>query len=218
MDDFDEGSRKVKVYLSSFGNIDAHNDIIAHGAFKKSIGERMARIKYLWQHNTWEPIGKWQELYEDGAGLVGVGILSNATKGQDAFEFYKEGIITEHSIGFDTIQQDYNSNTGIRTIKEVRLWEGSAVTWGANEQTPVIAMAKAANMEPMEYLKIREDKLIKFLRSSDASDEAHELVEMELKQITETYRTLLVEKAAAPSDTPAPEPFTIDLLNIYKTI
>ena len=217
LDDFDEGSRKIKVYLSAFGNVDAHNDIIVQGAFSKTLKERFNRIKYLWQHSIHDPIGKWLEMGEDSTGLWGVGVLSNATKGQDAFEYYKEGIINEHSIGFDTIQRKEEGE--LTYLQEIRLWEGSAVTFGANEKTPVIAMAKSLNQEPLIYLKERESKLFKFLRNSTASDEAHDLVEMELRQITETYRTLLTEKAAqdvAPLKVDEPFSLDLDLVSIFK--
>ena len=213
LEDFDAGSRKIKVYLSAFGNVDAHNDVIVKGAFTKTLKERFERIKYLWQHNTWEPIGKWNELGEDNTGLWGVGTLSNATKGNDAFEYYKEGIINEHSIGFDTLNQRPDGD--IRYLTEIRLWEGSAVTFGANEKTPVISMAKSLNIDPIKYLQEREAKLLKFLRHSQASDEAHDCVEIELRQITETYRTLLSEKAATPAPAPQPEPFKIDLVTTF---
>jgi HK97 family phage prohead protease len=217
--DFDAGSRRIKVYLSAFGNIDAHSDVIVNGAFTKTIKERFARIKFLWQHDTWAPIGKWEELTEDAFGLAGVATLSNATKGQDAFEYYKEGIITEHSIGFDTIKSADGMQDGreVRFLNEIKLWEGSAVTWGANEKTPVIEMAKSLQITPLQYLKDREGKLIKFLRTSGASDDAHELVELELHHITETYRTLIAEAAAIKStEDPAPEPFSLNLIEIFN--
>lgn len=220
MDDFDEGSRKVKVYLSAFGNVDSYGDIVQQGAFKKTLAENMHRIKYLWQHSAFDPIGKWEELKEDNFGLMGVGVLSNSTRGKDAFEYYKEGIITEHSIGYNTEKYEDDMKNSIRILKEVKLFEGSAVTWGANDKTPLIAMAKSMNIEPLEYLKKREEKLIKFLRNNEASDEAHELVELELRHIISTYHTLIEElKQPPPVALPEPpEPLTIDLVSIYNNI
>lgn len=216
-EDLDEQSRKVKVRLSAFGNEDAHGDIIAPGAFAKTIKERFQRIKYLWQHNTWEPVGKWAELYEDAEGLVGVGELSKAQRGEDLLQFYKEGIITEHSIGFDAILSEHNPDKQIRIIKEIRLWEGSAVTWGANENTPLLEVAKSLNQNPLDFLKDREARLLKFLRTSTASDEAMDNVEIELRHILETYKTLIAAEAtkAAP---PKPEPLNINLVELFKTI
>lgn len=218
-EDFDEGSRKVKVYLSAFGNVDSDNDIIAQGAFSKTIKERFDRIKYLWQHIPYEPIGKWSELYEDATGLIGVATISNSSKGEDAFTYYKEGIITEHSIGFNVVNADpREKNNGIRTIREVKLWEGSAVTWGANERTPVLAMAKSLGLEVPDYLNQRQAKLIKFLRHAKATDEAFETVEMELSYITETYNALLKDAAALNEALQKQEPQTqYPKINLVET-
>lgn len=221
LEDFDAEKGTVVVYLSAFGNIDSDGDVIARGAFRKTLMERgvnsaKPRIKYLAQHDPMRPIGKWLELEEDEKGLRGVGKLATATRdGKDYFEFYKEGIITEHSIGFEVIQGAAKSTH--YEINEVRLWEGSAVTWGANENTPVIAMAKSANLEPLAYIEKRIERLTKFLRNGQASDEAFEMVEMEVKMLFTELKTLVTKAPEPPR--PNAEPLAnINLVELYNSL
>jgi uncharacterized protein len=59
-------------YAAAFGNVDQGGDVIAPGAFAKSIQQanREKRlIPMLWQHKRDEPIGKWTSLAEDEHGL-----------------------------------------------------------------------------------------------------------------------------------------------------
>lgn len=221
LEDFDAAKGTVMVYLSAFGNVDSDGDIIKQGAFRKSLLERgvnsaKPRIKFLAQHDPLRPIGKWLELTEDERGLRGVGKLATASRdGKDYFEFYKEGIITEHSIGFDVVQGAAKSTH--YEISEVRLWEGSAVTWGANENTPVLAMAKSANLEPVDYIAQRIERLNKFLRNGEASDDAFETIELEVKMLFTQMKALVIK---APLETPRPnaEPLKINLVELYNSL
>ena len=146
--DLDNNKREVAIYLSKFGNLDADNDIIQKGAFKKSIQERgpestsNRKIAFL-RHHNWElPIGLFTKLEEDDNGLFAVGKLGTSTIGEDAWRDYQEGIIKEHAVGFQKIidktkfiKDSSNPYGGYNLIQEVKLWEGSAVTFGANELT-----------------------------------------------------------------------------------
>ncbi len=141
----------VVLYASAFNNQDAHGDIIAPGAFAKTIRERgpqgSNRIKHLWMHWWDDMIGRPLELAEDEKGLRVVSKLSDTTLGRDALILYKDGVITEHSIGLDVMERD---DEDTRVIKEIRLWEYSSVTWGANSQTPTVetkGSGRGANAE-----------------------------------------------------------------------
>jgi HK97 family phage prohead protease len=218
LEDFDLNKGEIVVYLSAFGNVDSDGDVIKKGAFRKSLLERgpqsaKSRIKYLAQHDPYRPIGKWLEMTEDEIGLRAVGKLATSTRdGKDYFEFYKEGIITEHSIGFEVVQGV--SKADHYEIAEIKLWEGSAVTWGANENTPVLAMAKAHNMEPVNYIESRMERLYKFLRNGEASDEAFETVELEIKTLFTELKALASKGPNTPP--PAAEPLQINLVELFN--
>lgn len=222
LEDLDLEKGQVVVYLSAFGNKDSDGDVIVNGAFRKTLMERgtisqRPRIKYLAQHDPMRPIGKWLELSEDAKGLRGVGQLAiKTTDGKDYFEFYKEGIITEHSIGFEVLQGDQKNDH--YQISEVRLWEGSAVTWGANEQTPVVAMAKSMNLEPIDYIEKRIKRLTTFLRKATATDEAFEQVELEVAMLFTQMKSLVQSEPPKQKALGEDEPIQIDLVQLFNSL
>lgn len=191
--DISEKDGIVSGYLSTFGFKDSDGDIIQKGAFTRTVTERgpqgtKARIKHLLDHKTDKVIGVFQELKEDSQGLYYVSKLGNHTLGQDALHMYSDGIITEHSIGFNIIHEKSEKESNI--ITEVKLWEGSSLqTWGANENTPVLGV-KGIDKKPEEYLD-RIDRINSALRKGKYTDETFELLEIELKQIQELIKGLL---------------------------
>ena len=134
-------NRIVEGYFAAFEIVDSDNDVFVKRAFTKSINERgpkgANRIKHLFNH--WDTVGVLQELTEDNYGLRYVSKIGTHRLGEDVLKMYQDGIITEHSVGFQTIQDKSDIIDGVRYLKEVILWEGSSLDkWGANEWTPVI--------------------------------------------------------------------------------
>lgn len=170
----DVNGRIVTGYLSSFGNIDSDNDIMAKGAFAKSIAERKNDIFFLNQHDWRQPLAKFKVLIEDEKGLYFESEpIANTSYGNDVIELYKSGIVAEHSVGFQTIKSDYDQKSNIRTIQEVKLFEGSAVTLGANSDTPFLGIKSIKDA----------DTLIKALRNGNFSDELGLMIEAQIKSI-----------------------------------
>jgi len=191
--DMDSNRREVAVYLAKFGNVDSDNDVIQKGAFKKSIQERgpesssNRKIAFL-RHHDWEKqIGVFSKLEEDDNGLYAVGRLGTSTMGEDAWRDYQDGIIKEHSVGFQRVsdktkfvKDTSNPAGGFTLLQEVKLWEGSAVTFGANELTNVVSIMKSENKKTF-IDKISDDlqTVIKALANGKGSDER--LYELEMK-------------------------------------
>jgi len=145
-------------YGSIFGNEDQGNDIVQKGAFTKSLGKRPAnKVKMLFQHKTDEPIGVFEEIYEDSKGLYVKGKLALGTqKGREAYELLKMGALDGMSIGFraDPQKQGYNENKrGVRTLKEVDLMEISLVTFPMNEEA-LVQSVKGESKSIREWEKI----------------------------------------------------------------
>ena len=64
-------------YASLFGVPDGAGDVVAPGAFAKSLKARgVARVRMLYQHFAHEPIGAWQEIPRMRAGFMCVGVSS----------------------------------------------------------------------------------------------------------------------------------------------
>jgi hypothetical protein len=107
--------------------------------------------------------------------------------GEDAWRDYQEGIIKEHSVGFQRVsdktkfvKDSSNPLGGFTLLQEVKLWEGSAVTFGANELTNVVDIMKSETKKT--YIdKISDDLqiVIKALANGKGSDER--LFELEMK-------------------------------------
>lgn len=178
--DVDVKQRVVTGYLSNFDNKDYDGDIIVKGAFFKSINERKDAIWFLNQHNWKQPHGKFDVLQEDSKGLYFESMpLIDTTYSSDALKLYEAGIMREHSIGFSTVQQEYDKNQDARIIKEVKLYEGSNVTLGANPNTPFMGFKSLTTQEANDQVK----KIVKMLRDGTLTDETFELLEIALKQL-----------------------------------
>lgn len=200
--DIDTKSRKITGYLSSFGNLDHDGDIIAKGAFTKSINERIKDIFFLNQHNWNQPHGKFAMLVEDEKGLYfESNPLIDTSYSSDTLKLYEAGILKEHSIGFRTIQSDMDTKTGVRTIKEVKLYEGSNVTLGANSDTPFTGF-KSKNIKEVND---QSNLIYKAIRNGDFTDDTFTLLELALKQLQrEAYelgKTSLTETKKPLEDT-----------------
>ena len=176
--DYDEKNSIVKGYGSYFDNKDSDQDIIRKGAYKKTIEENGERVKYLYQHNMMQPIGKMEELYEDEKGLVFVASIPKTTLGSDVIELMKARVITENSVGIMPIVKENKEN--YREIREVKLYEISAVTLAANDQAKIIDVKGEKNLD--EVYK-RYDNLCKLLRKGDISDDMGYAIESELLKL-----------------------------------
>jgi len=136
-------------YAAAFGNIDSHNDIIEQGAFAKTLKEAAKRIKVLWQHDFYSPIGLPMQMEEDSKGLYVKAKISQTTQGKDALILMKDGVINELSIGYNTIKHLMDEDTGVRTLKELKLLEFSPVTWASNDMATITS---AKNNRQLEQL------------------------------------------------------------------
>lgn len=168
--DVDIAGRTVTGYYSAFGSKDSDGDIIVPGAFTKSISENgpqaANRIQFLWQHDVTMPMGKPHILKEDHFGLYFEAKVANTTWGNNALALYDAGVINEHSIGFQTIQ---SSDKGSHNeLTELKLYEGSAVTFGANPNTPFTGM-KGTIMKAQFIKKL--DGLLRGIKSGALASE-----------------------------------------------
>ena len=172
--------REVEIYFASFDTLDSDGDVFQKGAFTKSIkewgpGSANPRIKHLYNH--WDAAGVLKDMFEDEKGLRAVSVLGRHTIGKDTLLMYDDGIITEHSVGFET--QADKKETDHRIITQAWLWEGSSLDkWGANMNTPVVK-----SMEQKDYFIDKLAKLSKALYKGNYSDETLEVFEIQVKQI-----------------------------------
>lgn len=180
--DADADKGIVKGYGSYFDNKDSDSDIIRKGAYTKTIKENGERVKYLYQHNMMQPIGKMSELYEDDKGLVFVAEIPKTTLGKDVIELMKAGVITENSVGILPVVKENKGD--YREIREVKLYEISAVTLAANDQARIMDVKSEQNLK---QLYDRYDNIAKLIRKGEISDELGYALEAEILKLKSLF-------------------------------
>ena len=140
-----------------------------------------------------KPLGKMNELYEDEKGLVFVAEVPKTTFGNEVLELMKYGVIDENSVGIMPVKKDYDED-GVRMIKEVKLYEISAVTIAANDEAKILEVKGQYN--DTDYLSKRFDNLIKVIRKGSVSDDLGYLIEYEL----EVLKSLIARDNTHQSD------------------
>ena len=188
----EESKGIVEFYFSSFGNKDSDGDIMEKGSFKKSINENLSRIKHFKNHDPHLAVGRILELGEDSKGAYAVSQMSKSTIGRDTLIEYQEGMITEHSHGFQTVREAFSKEKGANVISEVKLWEVSSLTaWGANSNTPT------TGIKSLEDIETLFKNLENILTKSNISDERG----AELQKSYDHLGNLIKSLRAPSSDT-----------------
>jgi hypothetical protein len=225
--DADEKTGIVTGYAAIFGNIDSDDDMIMPGSFTKTIQERgpesaKPRIKHLWQHDSWKPIGIPKILKEDDKGLYFETQFGKDQYSQDKLQQHIDKIITELSIGYNTVKQEIVTDTNDvfqhRKLTEVKLWEYSSVTWGANSLTEVLS-AKGEDADVMSELNKRLDNLNKALKNGKYTEESHEVFESEINKIQAIIKTLKLKEPdlSTHKDEPSESKIILQtILNSFK--
>jgi HK97 family phage prohead protease len=128
-------------YASVFGEIDQQNEVVAAGAFGRTLAflRRMGRMPaMLWMHDPTQPIGIWQTIREDANGLSVEGRLALRTqRGDEAYELLKMGALTGLSIGYRVVASQIDAKRKVRILTDLDLFEISLVTFPANEAARV---------------------------------------------------------------------------------
>lgn len=187
--DVDKATRTVKAVWSHIGNKDYDNDIIAKGAFDRTIRERGPNgKKMIWSlvdhySSTKHAFGKPKELYVEGNRLIAVTDIVMTDAGEDILKLYDAGCINQHSIGFSTVVDEYDKANNVRTIKEVILYEGSAVLWGANDLTPTLDVKALTKPQQQKNIYDRLERLKSAIRNGSFTDETFSLLEIEFSQL-----------------------------------
>ena len=187
--DVDSEQRRVKAVWARCGNIDLDNDIIVPEAFTKTLAERGPGGKNLiWSlvdhcADMNNVIGKPEQIYIENDMLIAITPIVETEKGEDIIKMYEAGLINQHSIGFSTMQSNVDKE-GVRTITELKLYEGSAVLWGANPETPTLGFkGEMVIKDKKQELSNRLERLIKSFKGGKFTDETFSLIEIEIKRI-----------------------------------
>lgn len=117
--------------LSPYGNVDSGRDLVEPGAYAKTLKDAGNTRPLLWQHKPEEPIGDLTlEDRPDGLWAKGQ-LLMALPEAQKAYLLIKNRIVKGLSIGYESIKDSVEA--GVRHLKEIKLYEGSIVTFPMNE-------------------------------------------------------------------------------------
>lgn len=182
----------------------AKKSIDERGVNSNAIG----KIKHLLFHDLTKMPGKILTLEEKTidniTGIYFETKMLNTIDGNDTLIKYQEEVYDNHSIGFRYLQLEWIDNESeewdrilallinpedaekvgyLWLVKEIDLFEGSTVAFGANQLTPYLGV-KSNNKELVKVkLFERMDLLTKQLKTGTVSDESMRTFELQILQI-----------------------------------
>lgn len=138
-------------YASVFGNVDSYGDIVVKGAFANDLArwEKSGNpIPLLFGHNMSDPdynIGHVLAAEEDEVGLKVTAQLDlENPKAKQVYRMLKGRRINQMSFAYDVLDYEDDEEDVVK-LKDLRLYEVSVVTVGANQETEILAVKQAAS-------------------------------------------------------------------------
>ncbi|MER5170242.1 HK97 family phage prohead protease [Thioclava kandeliae] len=141
---------RIEGYASLYGLPDQGGDVVSPGAYTDCLA-RLAqegrRVAMLWQHDQTQPIGVWEEIFEDGTGLFVRGyLLEDVARAREARALLEAGAMDGLSIGYRVVRA-HRDPQGQRILTELDLWEVSLVTFPMLKEARVAAKAMPLGAE-----------------------------------------------------------------------
>lgn len=214
----------------------------------------VAKIKHALNHDLTTLVGKLQVLEETTKnGITGIYFeskIANTTLGNDTLINYKEGIYDNHSIGFKYNQlslieseknpvawnevvsklvnpEDAEKFGYLYLVKEINLFEGSTVAFGANSLTPFLGV-KSGNKESMTLALVSKlNQLESTVKNGMQSDEMLSTFELQIKQfkqilkeieVAEVFDKSTLSKEVPNEAKPSEKMKTINVSEIIKNL
>ena len=119
----------IQGYASLWGVADLNGDVVARGAFADSLKRTGAGgVRMLHQHESRAVVGVWDEIVEDGRGLLVRGRMADwSPEARYAQALSRAGALDGLSIGFRAAKARRDGR--LRVLSGVELWEVSLVTF-----------------------------------------------------------------------------------------
>jgi uncharacterized protein len=144
---------RIEGYASVFGLLDRVGDIVEPGAYKSTLQtwkKSKQPLPALWHHDMSEPVGVWTEMEEDTKGLKVAGtIFSECARGPMARKLAMAGAL-RLSIGYRSMKDSIDRQTGARRLQQVELYEISFVTRPALPEAVITSAKQAEEINPRE--------------------------------------------------------------------
>lgn len=195
-----EEGRTIVGHASVFNVLDSYGDIVLPGAFNKTLQERGAKIRVLWQHDTTKPIALPSVLREDERGLYFEATIEDTRDGEEALDMIRRGLVTGVSIGFTVVRYTVFEDDDLRAqltgwarwkemrkLEEVKLYELSPVTFPANEAAQIIAVKSALGWSPASASVVDEGRRRRALDSGPAPGQLDPEVKRALDELASRF-------------------------------
>jgi HK97 family phage prohead protease len=135
---------RIAGYAALFDRVDRGGDVVRRGAFARELA-KAGSLPLLWQHDAARPLGRVEQLAEDGRGLRVVARLAEGSRGSaEALALLRSGAVTGLSFGYRV--RDQAPRPGGRELKDLELIEVSLVTF------PMQPLARVHALETGEGL------------------------------------------------------------------
>lgn len=144
-------------YASVFDEVDSYWDKVVKGAFANSLEKRYRAkgrkgVPMLDQHSSNTPIGLFpiDGIAEDDHGLLVVGNINmDVQVGRENHSLAKQGALSGLSIGYTTLEEEWDDSGRIRILKEVDLWEISMVTFPAGDSARITSVKSIEGLDTL---------------------------------------------------------------------
>lgn len=246
----DTSRRTVDIVANTYYYFDTYGDVLLSGCCSKSIQERgpnsslPGKIKHLSNHNLYNGIGRPDLIEETTINEMEVlhanSWMSETTSGEETLIKYQEGLIDQHSIGFNYMVLTYleadtdafdellkkliNPDDAIKAgfiwaVAEIKLFEFSSLDgFGANRLTPFLGVKSGNTKVQYNNLISKLDTLHEAMRSGVKDKDTLLLQEKQIKQmIFELYNPEPSLKDTTRNQPPSPsDGDTFDLDSAIK--
>lgn len=207
----------VTGYFSVFGNKDSDGDIVMPGAFRKTIKENgpqaeRSRILHLYMHDPTQILAKPSILKEDKRGLYFESKISDTSLGRDVLQLYRDKVLTEHSIGYQVVKREVDESTETQSLTELKLWEGSTVSWGANMEALVQTVKSEGKYTKSWDILLQKIEALDTAVKGEYTDDTARLLEIQFNQLKQFVVSLLVQKPESPTPVKEEPKVTADML------
>ena len=169
----DDGNLKIEGYFAVFDSnyeiAQGMSESIAQGAFDNTLS---GDIRALINHDTTLVLGRTKagtlQLRTDSHGLWGhIDINPNDTDAMNLYNRVQRGDVDQCSIGFDIVSEEteFREDGSVHwTIKEINLYECSACTFPAYEETNIAARTAERDNLIKRRNEAWKDKMLKKLK------------------------------------------------------
>lgn len=204
-------------YASVFGNIDSYGDVVMPGAFAPDLArwEKSGNaIPLLFGHQMNDPdmnIGHVVAAVEDSVGLkVTCQLDLENPKAKQVYRMIKGRRINQMSFAYDVVDGAPAQRDGedVYELRELKLYEVSVVTVGANQETEILAVKRAGEFAERVSAEVKAGRVLSATQESEIRS-AHEALGRALTVLDSTSDE---QKASEPGpscqendDTPVSE-------------